>query len=70
MLILYSYGDNYITVCCSNSSILYEYVYILSSAVDLLEILATHVQYNYAQVNGGSTNTTKTAFHALSSEHY
>ena len=29
------------------------------SSVDLLEILATHVQRRFAQANGGSTNTTR-----------
>ena len=38
------------------------------SSVDLLEILAIHVQHRFAQANGGSINTTRIhAFHAACS---
>ena len=42
------------------------------SSVDLLEILAIHVQHRFAQANVGSTSTTRVhAFHPLllSSKH-
>ena len=37
--------------------------------MDLLEILATHVQHRFVQANGGSTNTTRVhAFHDVTTE--
>ena len=49
------------------------YYNIQGISVDLIEILAGHVQHRFAQANGGSTNTTRVVFHALvlpSTKHY
>ena len=38
---------------------------IIQHQVDLLEVLVTSVQRYFAHANGGSTDTTMVAFHAL-----